>query len=99
MEYFTEENVYSKIGKRVRVKRVIFVWQESTGWKKLPKGTLGKVTGVKVKDFDSCFLYRISIEWQTRSLPPLKRWFIERKIRSSTPLSGTNGSTIHFWRK
>jgi hypothetical protein len=59
MEYFTEENVTSKVGKQVRAKRVIMVCQESKGCKKLPKGTLGKVTGVKVKDLDGYPFYRV----------------------------------------
>jgi hypothetical protein len=75
MEYFTVENVYAKVGRHVRAKRVTLVWQEPAGYKKLPKGTLGKVTGVKMKDFDGCPLYRVSIEWQTRSSTPLiSRW-------------------------
>jgi hypothetical protein len=69
MDCFTEENVYSKIGKQVKAKRVIMVKAKSR-YKKLPKGTLGKVTGVKVVDLDGCPFYRVSIEWQTRISPP-----------------------------
>lgn len=85
MEYFTAENIFSKLGKRVRAKRVIMVKTKSR-YKSLPKGTRGKVMGIKVVELDGRPSYRVSIEWQTRSLPPLKGWFIEWRTRSSTPV-------------
>jgi hypothetical protein len=85
MEFFTEEHVSSKVGKQVKAKRVIMVKTKSR-YKSLPKGTLGKVAGVKVKDLDGYPLYRISIEWKRRSPLPFISWFIAGKRRRSPPL-------------